>query len=410
MSCDGAHPVYVCDHIHRNNLYRSHGHKQEPWQADLLLPSLFLSAATLILVMQNPVHVSYQPRLVETLAVTFAGIALMGWGTLRGKLAPVLWGAGVLLGTIALGLATQPPQLGVGTAPVWPLRTALVLLVAAAWAFLAPAAVGAPRHGGCADPTTLGLICVGGPALAGQVLGQRQFYPNPYFSPYWLAVDSRGTLYASNSQGGAVYVFDASGMPRGTLNPTVVTGAGTPGPGIVPIGLLAPLSLPGSSVIPTATPFTTTITADLQPIYTYCGLAVDPNDNLYLMDLVDPNNRAILRFNRDGVITARWPAPATFEPTRGCIAADANHVYLSSLYGQIFALDGDGKVTRELKVDFQPFGMAPDGDGDLMVIGPTVLNQLNLDTGEIISSTLPRPPACCRYPTRRWPSPAKGAS
>src|SRR5437016_2601911 len=72
----------------------------ETEQPDFLLPSLFVSAAALILAIQDPINIAFEPRPLETLAIVVVGAMLAGLGTLRRRLALVLLGTGVLFVSI----------------------------------------------------------------------------------------------------------------------------------------------------------------------------------------------------------------------------------------------------------------------------------------------------------------------
>src|SRR5436190_2064172 len=197
-------------------------------RADLLVPALFISAAALILAIQDPINIQFEPRPTETLVITLLGIALVGWATFRRSLPLYFVGVAVLLITMTVGVITQPSQLSVPVVAIWPLRAALVLLVALSWAFL----MSPPRWLRRAllaaiIPTLLALFLLGGPATASQLFGWNLGYflgvdlrlPARNFAPFWLAVDSQGNLYATDVRGGLIWVFDSSGSPKGTLHP-----------------------------------------------------------------------------------------------------------------------------------------------------------------------------------------------
>ena len=105
-----------------------------------------------------------------------------------------------------------------------------------------------------------------------------------------------------------------------------------------------------------------------------------------------------MRFDRDGNISARWPVPKGYEPTSGCIAADAEHLYLSARTGSIYVLDYNARPQREIKLPFQPFGISPGGKGDLVVIGPNILKRVEADSGKVIDLKLPPSPPELQIP------------
>ena len=142
------------------------------------------------------------------------------WAAWRRKLVPMFVGVALLLVILSAGVITQPSQLSVPIVAIWPLRLALVLLVALSWAFLMhpPPWLGRALLA-FSIPTVLVLLLWGGPATAAQLFGWRLYVPVSNFAPFWLAVDTHGTLYATDVNGGLIWVFDSTGSPKGTLRP-----------------------------------------------------------------------------------------------------------------------------------------------------------------------------------------------
>jgi hypothetical protein len=315
-------------------------------------------------------------------------------------------GTAVLFLGIGAGVVTQPAQFNVPLLAVWPLRLALVLLVVCAWAFLmSPVRWLRRALVAFVIPTAVMLLLWGGPPTATQLFPQwasqvfGPIYP-PFlnFQPYWLALDSTGRLYATDNDGSIVWVFDSSGSPVGTILPLRSPPVPTPGPGILPAGYENELYLPGTGLLATPTPFGGAGVARFE----FCGLAVDPRDNLYMLDLTNQSGSqsgfGIMRFDRDGNITARWPAPTGYEPTSGCLAADRDHIYLSARTGTIHVLDYEGNPQKKIELGFQPFGISPSGDGKLIVMGPNVLKEMDAATGAIVEKKLPPPDAGVQIP------------
>lgn len=352
------------------------GSETQPWRPDFVLPSLFVSAAAVILAYIDPIHFDYQQRPILTIASVLFGVGVVIWGTLKARLPVLLGGVALLVVLMSLGVVTQPVQLGTPLQQVWPLRVALPLLVVVAWAFLMGPPLWARRALVAVGlPAGLALLWVGLPGLQAQLSNAPPAPPG--FAAFWLATDSRGTLYASSFDGSFLWVFDPSGSPIGTLWPGLALEGAREGPGIRPLGFPTPA--------PTKP---TPIAVGLQPtVFTFCGLATDPQDNLYV---VDPLDRKLLRLNRQGNIAARLPLPENFDGAKGCLAADADYIYLSSRFGSIFILDHAGSILREVKLSYQPFGIAADGKGVLYVMGFNLLNRIEGATGEI--SVLPLPP------------------
>src|SRR6476620_4886047 len=105
-------------------------------KSDLLVPSLFLSAATILLGFIDPIYLHFEQQIAPTVIVTALGLVLLWAGTLMRRRAILYIGAAILLATIAVEAITQPTQLSVPLVAVWPLRILLVLLVGFSWAFL----------------------------------------------------------------------------------------------------------------------------------------------------------------------------------------------------------------------------------------------------------------------------------
>jgi sugar lactone lactonase YvrE len=365
-------------------------------QRDYLLPSLFVAAAAIILAIQDPINIQFEPRPLLTYSIVGVGVVLLAIGLWR-RILPLLFvGTGILFLSIAAGVITQPAQFNVPILAVWPLRLALVLLVICAWAFLmSPVRWLRRALIAFVIPTAIMLLFWGGPPTATQLFPQwargifGQIYP-PFlnFQPYWLALDSTGRLYATDNDGSIVWVFDSTGNPVGTILPLRAPPVPTPGPGILPAGYENEMYLPGTGLLGTPTPVGGNVVR-----FEFCGLAVDPQDNLYMMDLTNQSGSqsgfGIMRYDRDGNITARWAAPTGYEPTSGCLAADQKHIYLSARTGSIYILDYDGALQKKVDLGFQPFGISPAKDGKLIVMGPNVLKEMDPETGAIVDKKLP---------------------
>src|SRR5437660_1484105 len=102
----------------------------EKGERDLFLPTLFLSGAALILAWLDPLYISFQPRLTETLAAVAIELVVVWIGALWRKMPVMYVGVGLVLATVVFQSATQPSPLTVPIVAVWPLRMLLVGLVA----------------------------------------------------------------------------------------------------------------------------------------------------------------------------------------------------------------------------------------------------------------------------------------
>jgi hypothetical protein len=363
---------------------------------DRVLPSLFISVAALILWWITPIYMHFEIRPVETTALTILGVTLVWWGTLKRYRVLMYVAVALLLATTTLETVTQPMPLSVPIVSVWPLRAILVILIAWSWAFL----MRPPRWlnralFAIAVPTLFIFGLWGGPALGASLFGWNVIVPVTNFTPYWLAIDSHNTIYATDASGDLIWVFDESGSPQGTIRAVSAPLVGTAGPGILPNGLIEELNLSKTSLFPAATP----ITATLNPvILDFCGIAVDPSDYIYTIDTSNLIHPTILRFDREGMVTARLPLPENYLSTKGCLAVDAEHIYVSSAYGQVFIMDHQAKVQREVQLTYRPLGITPTGKGDLLVNEPGIMNKIEISTGKIFTSTLPVPPGQVTIP------------
>lgn len=370
----------------------------QAWHIEPVMSSLFVAGAAIIMAVQNPINLAYQPRLIETLALVAAGVALLVWAILRHSHLLLLVGGGVLLFATAMGIATQPTQLNATVAAVWPLRVGLVLLITAAWVFLLQPPQWARRATlAFLLPTLAILLLLGGTATASSIFGTTaRPRPSIHAIPYWLTIDTKGTLYASDLDGGVVWIFNSLGWPRGLLRPGLSPALPTPGPGTMPSGYESELGQTGMGLMITPT---VAITSGGPPVrnalphFDFCGMATDPQDNLYLIDFFDPAGYTILRFNREGNITARWQTPKDYQPTNDCLEADADHIYLNSVHGRVYVLNHQGEMLRQIPLPSQAFGIsAPKrpspGGPRLMATTHGRLWNIDVDTGAVITTTL----------------------
>lgn len=363
---------------------------------DLIVPTVFLTGAALILAWLDPVNIHFQTYPTETLAVTVLEVAFLWFAALSRNMRLYYIAVGVLLVTIAVEVTTQPAPLSVPVVAIWPLRILLVLLVMGAWGFLMRPPTWLGRGLIAFLVSTVAVVLFwGGPATGAALFGWNIPLPLINFSPYWLAVDSRNTIYASDGFGGVVWVFDENGTPKGTIRPSRAPQVPTPGPGILPAGVEEEIIIANTvSLFPTATPGpnSTPAPAPVGPgAFNFCGLAIDRNDNLYTIDTLDPTGFKILSFNRQGDIRSRWSTPEGYGPTRGCLAIDDERIYLASRYGKIYIMDYEGNLEREVEVGYQPFGVYPDGKGRMVVLGPNIFNRVEISSGAVMTYTLPLP-------------------
>ena len=359
---------------------------------DLLIPTIFLTGAALILAWIDPIYLHFRAYHVETLVAIGVELALVWFAALRRDMRLLYVGAGLVFVTIAVQATTQPSPLSIPVLAIWPLRIVLVILVVGSWAFLMrpPSWLGR-AVGAFLVSTVAAVLFWGGPATGAALFGWNIPLPVVNFSPYWLAVDSHNTIYASDGYAGVIWVFDEGGTPKGTIRPARAPQPPTPGPGILPVGIEEELRLANVSLLPSPTPLAGVSSLGIPGAFDFCGLAVDRNDNLYTVDTLDPTGYKMLRFDREGNIMARWDTPEGYGPTRGCVAVDSERIYLASRFGKIYVYDYDGNLQREVKVSYQPFGVYPDGKGNLLSLGPNVFNRIDPGSGSVMTHTLPLP-------------------
>ncbi len=370
-------------------------------QLDPLLSSVFLAAAALILAIQNPIYVALQPRPVESMVLCGLGIVLLVGANVLRKMALLAAGSAILLLVVAAGTMSQPAQLAVPLISVWPLRVGVVLLVAAAWAFLLQPPWWARRALlAFLLPSGLLLLYWIVPPVVYPMLGFRlQPVLNNKVPLYWLAVDRHGNVYATDLNGTLVWAFDPMGQPRGAMNPTKAppTPGPGPGPGFAPVAFGNEVDAIGSHIF-RSTP--TPVVHDPDPSHVprsvitsfdFCGIATDRQDNLYLADLFDPGGYKLLRFDPNGNLTARWAIPGEQLPTNDCLSVDSQYIYLSVLErgqrGRVLVYDHEGGLVRGIDLPFLPLSLSvadgsPLGRGGgktVVVMGQGTVQRIDID-------------------------------
>jgi hypothetical protein len=370
-----------------------HGHEPDAWQADLALPAIFLGAASVVLAFIDPIFFGYRPQVFLTVLLAGLGAAALGYGAIKRDMRFYFGGAAFLFGLLAWSLATQPVQLGVPLASVLPFRLMLFGLVLGAWVFLMRPPLWARRAIMFVSvPVLLVAGLVSGPVVAAQLQGVP--LPRVAFSPYYVAVNSRGTVYATNADGNAIWVFAPGGGLLGTIWPATANGPGQPGPGILPAVEPTPIVRPHDP-FNTLPPAPANAPGPQYPTVLFCGLAVDHEDNLLL---VNNATQKLEKYDSVGNLLVQWPLPPLFDGSKGCIAADRTYIYISSRFGSVYVLDRQANVLREVKLEYQPFGLAPDNRGMLLVLGPFQMDRINPETGERTPVELPAPQGQLRIP------------
>jgi sugar lactone lactonase YvrE len=281
-----------------------------------------------------------------------------------------------------LGTVTQLVPLGTPAGAIWGPRGLLLAVALLGWAqFMGP-----PRW------LWRGLLAAAVPTFV--VLGM-MWTGAPRFSfsaaLYWLAVDSQGTVYASGKDDGSIWQFHPNGTIRGQIWPRRAPAPGTPAIGYRPAGPGGVVILPGATPIPTLTPGGPSQTEVL-----FCGLAVDPQDYLYFADV---ELRRLLRFDREGQVQAEWPLPSTYIPARGCLAADADRVYLADRLSIIYVYDHAGKELAQWPTSQTPQSLSLAADGRLLILHNTGVLELARENGrEVAAWALPPPDGALEIP------------
>jgi streptogramin lyase len=336
---------------------------------------LFLVGLAAIFAFINPIVIGAEARLEVSLALLALGGGLLAWGLTRRQWWATAAGAVLLWADIMLGTATQLVPLGTPAGIIWGPRGLLLAVALLGWAqFMGP-----PRW------LWRGLLAAAVPTFA--VLGM-MWTGAPRFTwsagLYWLAVDSQGAVYATGNDDGSIWQFHPNGTIRGQIWPRRAPAPGTPAIGYRPAGPGGVVILPGATPIPTLTPGGPSQTEVL-----FCGLAVDPQDHLYFADV---ELRRLLRFDREGQVRAEWPLPATYIPARGCLAADADHVYLADRLSIIYVYDHQGTKVAEWPTSQTPQGLSFTAAGRLLILHNTGILELDRQSGrEVAAWALPPP-------------------
>lgn len=325
-----------------------------------------------------------------TVGVALVGVALVaplrrlgcaGWHGLRW----IRWvGAALLWGAIAWCAISQTAPLTEPRSLIWSLRALPVALAAGLW--LWPQV---PR-----DWRRRAVVAVALPSVLALALVAWDSPPRPLdFQPYYVAVDSHGTVYVSDANSPVIRVFTPGGMLRAKLRPGLASAQGMPGPGFMPPG---PYNDPDGLGVPRATPGTGVVTSTLQPWpfgvddFWFMGMAVDGQDRLWVPDWM---RGRMLGFAPDGRLVARWPLPAGYKPSLGCIAIADGDLYLSGAGGEIWRLDMVGHVLSRWALPEPVIGgisAAPDGSA-LYALARTRVYRVSPAAGTWQAWDLPAP-------------------
>ena len=347
-----------------------------PWRLVLIAGAVACCLALPPLVGLHPMGVLALTLLVVgAVAAVFPG-RLPWMRAVRGCGAALLW----ML--IAWCVVSQVVPLTQPTPLAWSLRLLPVLLALALWTFPQ-----LPRP--WQRRALLAMVLP-----TGVMLALVAWASPPYeldFQPYYVAVDPQGTVYVSDALSPVIRVFAPDGTLRAKLRPGLASVQGVPGPGFMPPG---PYNDPDGLGVPRTTPGTSRVSATLQPFpygvddFWFCGLAIGPHNRLYVPDWM---RGRMLRFAPDGRLEARWPLPAKYQPSLGCVATAGNDVLLSAENGTILRLDSAGHVLTQWHLPEHIAGgisVAPDGRS-LFTLALARVYRLNLASGALTSWPLP---------------------
>ncbi len=338
-----------------------------------------------------PPIVDFHPARLPALALSALGLAgLMLPRLLRGwrRVALQVVGFALLWGVIGWCVLAQPVALNRPLVLEQSLR-ALPVVAAAGLAALLLAPFAWQRRA---------VVALTVPTLLALGVIVYQTPPNVIdFRPYWLAVDSRGTLYVTDVESPVIRIFAPDGTLQAKIRPRLSARKGPPGIGLSPPGPWNDpnrLGVPNLNRPPSA--------GWLRPWppntdeFLFCGLTLDRQDRLYVLDWL---GNQMLRFTPDGTMDELWPLPADYEPSFGCLASDATHLYIGDDRGQVLTYDFAGHL---LGTEMLPAGalrgLSADGAGHLYALIDNQVWRETLATRERILWNLPPPQGALGFP------------
>jgi sugar lactone lactonase YvrE len=203
------------------------------------------------------------------------------------------------------------------------------------------------------------------------------------FSPYYLAADHQGNVYATDAEGAVIRVFGADGSLHAKLWPALASWQGPPGPGYSPPG---PVSDPerlglGTQLYQTGNAATANLPA-LGRKFTFCGIALDGADHLYVPDIIYGK---MLRFAPDGRLDVQWALPAGYYAPLDCVATGGQGVFLGDRRGTVLSFSTQGTLLNSWTLPEQlTGGIAATRDGTLVyALTQTHIYKIETRTGTI---------------------------
>lgn len=345
-------------------------------QATLLVVVVAVMAGILCVVM--PPLVAFEPQTVAGIALVVIGAAAALWPDMRPRVRAVthLSGAVVLWGTILWCVLSQTMSLSEYVSVILARRALPILLFAVVWAYF-----WLPRAWQQRAAVAVIIPCIVVFFFAGWIDA-----PNVlYFQPYYLAVDSHQTLYATDKDASVIRVFGPDGSLRAKLWPGLASRQGPPGPGFSPTGPYGDPDRLGLSPIKSINATVSLWTPQRDP-FVFCGIAVDAHDRLYVPD---PKHRNVLRFGGDGHLQVRWSLPADFQATSGCVATGPDRVYLADQRGAVLTLTPDGQLLARWQLPDAIGDVTTSPDGmSLYALSSTRVYMVDVRTGKADSWAL----------------------
>ena len=220
--------------------------------------ALTLAVGALLCCLLAPPMVAFAPARLPAILLWGAGAALLALALLLPRRWPrharlvsfTLFPAGALILWLLIGWCVFS-QISPITEPrsfTWGLRGLPLALVMGLWLWLL-----APRP--WQRRALLALLI---PTLLGLALIAWSRPPHPLdFQPYYVAVDSSGVFYVSDSYAPVIRIFGPDGALRYKLRPGLASVQGPPGPGFMPPG---PYNDPDGLGVPQSSPGARTIT------------------------------------------------------------------------------------------------------------------------------------------------------